>query len=119
MKLAIRRKRPGLLSLGFLFLDDNVRPNTERDTKEHIRRLGWERLDDPAYNPDLAPSGFPVFPASKSALSGRHFRSKEELRQIVKNLLRSLDTDFYQDGFMKLISRYDKCINVGGEYVEK
>ncbi|GBM98862.1 hypothetical protein AVEN_44868-1 [Araneus ventricosus] len=50
---------------------------------------------------------------------GRHFRSNEEVRQAVKNFLRSLATDFYQDGFLKLISRYDKCINVGGEYVGK
>ncbi|GBO38332.1 hypothetical protein AVEN_132764-1 [Araneus ventricosus] len=61
----------------------------------------------------------PPFPAAKSSLSGRHFRSNEELRQAVKNYLRSLDTDFYQDGFLKLISWYDKCINVGSEYVEK
>ncbi|GBO08978.1 hypothetical protein AVEN_5606-1 [Araneus ventricosus] len=42
----------------------------------------------------------------------------EEVRPAVKNFLRSLGTGFYQDGFLKLISRYDKCINVGGEYVE-
>ncbi|GBO32119.1 hypothetical protein AVEN_123155-1 [Araneus ventricosus] len=44
-----------------LFLDDNARPHTERDTKEHIRLLGWERLDNPAYKPDLAPSVFHLF----------------------------------------------------------
>ncbi|GBL69556.1 hypothetical protein AVEN_154378-1 [Araneus ventricosus] len=54
LKSAILRMRPGLLSRGALFLDDNARPNTVRDTKEHIRRLGWERLDDPAYSPALA-----------------------------------------------------------------
>ncbi|GBM50098.1 hypothetical protein AVEN_223306-1 [Araneus ventricosus] len=43
----------------------------------------------------------------------------EEVRPAVKNFLRSLGTDFYQDGSLKLISRYDKCINVGGEYVQK
>ncbi|GBN05967.1 hypothetical protein AVEN_215379-1 [Araneus ventricosus] len=50
---------------------------------------------------------------------GRHFRSNEEVRRAVENFLRSLGTHFYEDGFLKLISRYDKCINVGGEYVEK
>ncbi|GBM28603.1 hypothetical protein AVEN_72176-1 [Araneus ventricosus] len=42
----------------------------------------------------------------------------EEVRQAVKNFLRSLRTDFYQDSFLKLISRYDNRISVGGEYVE-
>ncbi|GBO20072.1 hypothetical protein AVEN_219802-1 [Araneus ventricosus] len=41
--------------------------------------------------PYLAPSD--TFPALKSALSGRHFRSNEEVRQAVKNFLLSLDTD--------------------------
>ncbi|GBM24546.1 hypothetical protein AVEN_217125-1 [Araneus ventricosus] len=58
-----------------------------------------------------------LFPALKSALSGRHFRSNEEVRQAVKNFLRSLGIDFDQNGFLKLISLYFRCINVGGEYV--
>ncbi|GBM48373.1 hypothetical protein AVEN_103559-1 [Araneus ventricosus] len=45
------------------------------------------------------------FPALKSALSGRHFRSNEDVRQAVTNFRPSLGTDFYQDGFLKLISR--------------
>ncbi|GBN60802.1 hypothetical protein AVEN_91047-1 [Araneus ventricosus] len=63
-----------------LFLDDNARPHTPRDKKEQIRRLEWERLDHPAYSPDLAPSDFHLFSALKSILSGRHFRSNEEVR---------------------------------------
>ncbi|GBL88204.1 hypothetical protein AVEN_117789-1 [Araneus ventricosus] len=46
-----------------------------------------------------------IFPALKSALWGRHFRGNEEMQQAVKNFLRSLGTDFYQEGFLKLISR--------------
>ncbi|GBM85762.1 hypothetical protein AVEN_74403-1 [Araneus ventricosus] len=48
------------------------------------------------------------FSCIKSALSRRHFRRNEEVRKAVKNFLRSLCTDFYQDGFLKFISRYDK-----------
>ncbi|GBM06890.1 hypothetical protein AVEN_147832-1 [Araneus ventricosus] len=69
------RSRSGLLSRGVLFLDDNARPHTAKDTKEHIRRLGCERLDNPAYSPDLSKSDFHLFPALKSALSERHFRT--------------------------------------------
>ncbi|GBL65733.1 Mariner Mos1 transposase [Araneus ventricosus] len=112
LKSAILRKRPGLLSRGVLFLDDNARPDTARHTKEHIRRLGWERLDDTAYSPDLALSDFLPFPTSKSALLGRHYRNNVEVRKAKKNFLLSLGTDFYPDGFLKLISWYDKCINI-------
>ncbi|GBM00687.1 hypothetical protein AVEN_118031-1 [Araneus ventricosus] len=62
---------------------------------------------------------FHLFPALKSVLSGRHFRSNEEVEQAAKNFHRSLGTDFYQDGVLKLISLYVKCVNVGGEYAEK
>ncbi|GBM64587.1 hypothetical protein AVEN_56559-1 [Araneus ventricosus] len=67
---------------GVLFLDDNARSHTERDTKEHIRRPRWERFIRPAYIPDLAPSDFQFFPAFKSALSGRHFRSNEKVQML-------------------------------------
>ncbi|GBN10767.1 hypothetical protein AVEN_135959-1 [Araneus ventricosus] len=60
-----------------------------------------------------------LFPTLKSAQSGRHFRSNEEVRLAVKNFLRLLGTIFQQDALLKLISLYDKCINVGGEHVEK
>ncbi|GBL88966.1 hypothetical protein AVEN_255136-1 [Araneus ventricosus] len=36
-----------------------------------------------------------LFPALKSEVSERHFRSNEEVQQDVKNFLRSLDIDFY------------------------
>ncbi|GBM23547.1 hypothetical protein AVEN_196629-1 [Araneus ventricosus] len=68
-----------------LFLDDNARPHTARDTKEPIRRLGWKRLDTPAYSLDLAPSDFHLFEVSAI---GRHFRSNEKVRQPMKNFLR-------------------------------
>ncbi|GBN20870.1 hypothetical protein AVEN_38778-1, partial [Araneus ventricosus] len=47
-------------------------------------------------------------------MSRRHFRRNEEVRKAVKNFLLSLDTDSYQDGFLELISRYDKSINIDG-----
>ncbi|GBM81102.1 hypothetical protein AVEN_235557-1 [Araneus ventricosus] len=72
--------------LQVLFLDDIARPHTTRDTKEHICRLEWERLDRSVYSPDLAPSDFLLFPALKSVLWECHFRSNEE----VKNFLSSL-----------------------------
>ncbi|GBN73908.1 hypothetical protein AVEN_259132-1 [Araneus ventricosus] len=76
--------------------------------------VAWDRRDWITRPTDLH-----LFPAFKSALSGRHFRSNEKVRQAVKNFLRWLGTDFYQDGFLKLISRHDKCINIGAKYAGK
>ncbi|GBN97200.1 hypothetical protein AVEN_189089-1 [Araneus ventricosus] len=71
------RARPSLLSSGVLFLDDSAILHTARETKEHIRRLGWERLDHPPYSPDLAPPDFHLLSVLKSALLGRHYRNAD------------------------------------------
>ncbi|GBN59530.1 hypothetical protein AVEN_67459-1 [Araneus ventricosus] len=99
-------------SRGVLFLDDNAKPNTVRDTKEHICRLGWERLDSLVCSLNLTPLDFHLFYVSK-----QYYRdvASEAMKRCggCEGLPSLAGTDFYQDGFLKLISRYDKC--VGGE----
>ena len=116
---AIRRKRPGLLTRGVLLLHDNARPHTARLTQEKIRQFGWEILQHPPYSPDLAPSDFHLFGPMKKHLGGRRFASDEEVECEVKLWFRKQSPDFYAMGIGSLIPRWDKCINVGGNYVEK
>lgn len=66
LRSAIQRKRPGLLSEGVMLLDENAKPHAARLTQDQIHHFGWERLDHPAYSPDLAPSDFHLFPALKA-----------------------------------------------------
>jgi histone-lysine N-methyltransferase SETMAR len=84
-------------------------------TFNHTVTFGWERLDHAPYSPDLAPSDFHFFTTSKRTLEGRRFTANEDVEAAV----RTQDTDFYQERFFKLVKRWDKCINVGGNYVEK
>jgi histone-lysine N-methyltransferase SETMAR len=116
---AIRRKRPGLLTRGVLLLHDNARPHTARLTQEKINHLGWELLEHPPYSPDLAPSDFHLFGPLKTHLGGRHFANDAEVECEVKMWFRKQSTQFYAAGLGGLIKRWDKCINVGGNYVEK
>jgi histone-lysine N-methyltransferase SETMAR len=71
-----------------------------------------------AYSPDLAPSDFHLFPKLKEFLGGRHFKS-DEVKDAVKEWLNGLAAEVYDEGTQKLVTRYDKCLNVGGDYVEK
>ncbi|GBL85584.1 hypothetical protein AVEN_116937-1 [Araneus ventricosus] len=87
---------------GFCSWNDNKRPHTARDTKERILQMG-EIVGSPGLQHRSCPIRQSNFPSLKSALSGRRFRSNEEVRKTVKNFLRSLGTDFHQDGFLKLI----------------
>jgi histone-lysine N-methyltransferase SETMAR len=91
---------------------DGARPHTAAATVKHIATFGWPRLDHAPYSPDLAPSDFHFFPTLKRTLEGRRFTTNEDVA-------RTQNTDFYQQGFFKLVKRWDKCISVGGDYVEK
>jgi hypothetical protein len=66
----------------------------------------------------LAPSDFHLFAALKEFLSGRRFRSDEEV-EAIKEWLNRLAMEVYDKGIQNFITRYDKCLNVSGNYVEK
>jgi hypothetical protein len=55
----------------------------------------------------------------KEFLGGRRFKSDEEVKDAVKEWLNGLAAEVCDEGIQKLVTRYDKCLNVGGNYVEK
>jgi hypothetical protein len=67
----------------------------------------------------LSPSDFQLFPKLKEFLGGRRFKSDEEVKDAAKEWLNGLAAEVYYEGIQKLVTRYDKCLNVGGDYVEK
>ncbi|KAJ4439167.1 hypothetical protein ANN_15124 [Periplaneta americana] len=96
-----------------------ARPHTAASTRELLDQFGWEIFDHPPYSPDLAPSDFHLFTKLKDFLGGTRFGSDEELKKTVNTWLNELATEEYNTGILKLVNRYDKCLNVGGDYVEK
>jgi len=52
-------------------------------------------------------------------LATQRFRTNEELMDGVNNWLCDLAVPFFDEWLQKLVSRYDKCLNVDGNYVEK
>jgi hypothetical protein len=67
----------------------------------------------------LVPSDCHLFGAVKTRLNGRSFADDEEVETEVRKWLRQQSKDFCAAGFDSLVKRWDKCINVGGGYVEK
>jgi len=59
------------------------------------------------------------FPHVEEFLGGQRFASDEELQEVVTTILNGLAAEEYDQGITKLVPRYDKCLNVGGDYVEK
>jgi histone-lysine N-methyltransferase SETMAR len=119
LRHAIQNKRRGLLTRGVLLLHDNARPHTAAQTQDLITSFGWEQLDHPPYSPDLAPSDFHLFTHLKRFLGGQRFDDDDSVKEAVKQWFNAQAESFYDDGIQKLVPRYDKCLNIHGNYVEK
>ncbi|GFR98135.1 histone-lysine N-methyltransferase SETMAR [Elysia marginata] len=116
---AIRRKRPGLLRRCVVLQHDNATPHSANLTQQWLQRYGWEILPHSAQNRDLVPSEFHLFGPLKCHLGSMAFETEGGLVGESKNWFAHLDLDFFQIGIYSLLSRWKKCIDLHGDYVEK
>ena len=98
---------------------DNTRLHSAAQTQDLITSFRLEQMDHPPYTPDLAPSDFHLFLHLKKFLGGKQFDNNGDLKDAVQKWLTSKAVAFYEEGIQKLVPHYDKCLNNGGEYVEK
>jgi hypothetical protein len=66
---------------------------------------------------DLAPSDFNLFLHLKTLLAAERFSSDDEVKRAVQHCVKMLAADFFCERIHKLVPRYDKCLNLGGDYV--
>jgi histone-lysine N-methyltransferase SETMAR len=104
---------------GVVLLHDNARPHTAAHTNALTKLFNWEIFDHPSYSPDLATSDYHLFSKMKVWLGTRRFHTNEEVMGGVNNWLHNFAAPFFEEGLHSLLSRYDKCLNVDGNYVEK
>ena len=119
LRAAIKEKRRGKLRSGPLLLHDNAPAHTSHVAKAAVKDCGFVELPHPPYSPDLAPSDFFLFPNLKSALKGRRFADNEEVKDAFGEFFDDQDVGFFQQGIRMLKDRYRKCVELGGDYVEK
>ncbi|GFX00736.1 histonelysine Nmethyltransferase SETMARlike [Trichonephila clavipes] len=84
-----------------------------------IIELLFELLEHPPYSPDLAPSGFFLFPYLKIALGGQRCSSNEEAITFVNNYFAEKNAEYYLDGLHRWEHLWKKCVELEGDYVEK
>ena len=60
---------------------DNARPHVHKNVKAKLEKLGWEKLEHPAYTPDLAPLDYHLFLSLSNDLRGRKYKEEKELKQ--------------------------------------
>jgi hypothetical protein len=68
---------------------------------------------------DLDLIDFHLFGLLKNHLGGKHSADDKVVETEVQKWLRQQLKNFYAASFDALVKRWDKCINVGGGYVEK
>jgi len=100
-------------------MHDNATPHSAGKTKAWLEKYKWEVLEHPSYSPDLAPSDFFLFGPLKKHLGGTHFQNEEEVMNAVTEYFDGKCAAYFRDGIFKLLHRWEKCINLNGDYVEK
>ncbi|XKL66254.1 hypothetical protein PGB90_009674 [Kerria lacca] len=116
---AIKKRRRGKFTEGIILLHDNATPHSARVTGDLLEKFKWEIWRQPPYSPDLLPCDFHLFDLLKNALGGEHFSSDEECKEFVTEWLKKIGGNFYKQGIENLVSRYQKCLNILGDYIEK
>ena len=119
LRVAIRKKRHGLLKRGVLLLQDNASSHTSEVATRAARNHTFELLSHPPYSPDLSPCDYYLFPKLKSALRGTRYDDDEEVIDAAERWFSDQSNEFYLEGIRALWHRWTKCIHRYGDYVEK
>ncbi len=115
---AIKERRHGLLLRTVFVLHNNARSHRTKLIKNLITDFKWEKFTNP-YSLDLAPSDYHLSPWLKKELGRECFSKWEKLIQRVNSILKNLGEKFYRMGIEELATRYQKCLDRNGDYVEK
>jgi hypothetical protein len=78
-----------------------------------------EVFEYPPYSPNLTSNDFHLFLHLKRFLTAERFSSDDEVKTAMQHWVKALAADFFDEGIQKLVPRYDRCLNLGGDYVEK
>jgi [histone H3]-lysine36 N-dimethyltransferase SETMAR len=119
LKENINQDRRGKWSRGVLLQHDNARPHTSVKTMAAIQQLGFILLPHPAYSPDLAPSDYWLFPELKKSLRGQRYSTFQHLATVVGKWISVKDGEWFAEGLRRLVDRWEKCVQLRGDYVEK
>lgn len=119
LKNCIIRKRGEMWDDGVYLLHDNASSHSSRVSQSAITDLGFVQLTHPPYSPDLAPSDYFLFSKLKRFLRKRTFNSDKQLETSTSAWLNRQPPQFYNEGISALPNRWNKCIRLRGEYVEK
>lgn len=114
----MRTKRPQMVERGFQFHWDNAPVHTAVAVKNWFAAHSIPLLEHPPYSPDLAPADFFLFPKVKEMLAG-HTLTAGGVKTAWEGVTRTIAKEDYATAFRRWYERAEKCVEIGGEYIEK
>ena len=118
LKTAIEENRPRLADRNnIVFHQDNARPHISMLTRQKLLELGWDVLPHPPYSPDIAPSDFHLFRSLQNFLNGKILENFADLKNHLDKFFNNKDQKFWQEGIMKLPSRWLEIMQNNGTYI--
>ena len=118
LRKSIKENRPSSKTLDLL-LHDNAPCHLYPEPTDALIDNGFGEISHPPYSPDQAPSDYHLFPGLEKALKGRSFSSDDEVKSAVSAYFDSKDNDFFSNPIQNLEYRWEQCILLKGEYIEK
>ena len=119
LRASIVKRHRRKFGRGVLLQQDNAPVHSSKVAMATVRRCGFEILPHPPYSPDLVPSYYHLLGNLKKNLRGRRFHSDPELKAAVEGWFEEQNSEFYEKGITALEKRWEKCIRIQGDYVEK
>jgi hypothetical protein len=97
---------------------DNTRPHTAKMPRDYIGLNRMKQVPHLPYSLDLALSGFFLFGYVKGKLMGCRAEIPYELLVRIRVILAEIPRETLNAAFLEWMERLQKCLHVGGEYVE-
>jgi hypothetical protein len=108
--------RPKMQARGYSINIDRATPHNSGLSLRKTEELGFTRLPQPSYSPDLAPCDFFFFGYLKKELQGMKFRSGNQVISAVGDVLANIPIEMLSRLFDEWIERLHACIATEVEY---
>jgi len=118
LRARIFRVQPELAENGCILHHDKAPTHSLFIVQEFLAKKGIPTLPHPPYSPDIASCDFFLFPKMKSHLKGTHHGGIQEVKEAVTAVPNGLTSEDYQGCFQSWEQRWNRCVELEGDYCE-
>ncbi|KAK6736410.1 hypothetical protein RB195_019222 [Necator americanus] len=93
-----------------------TRPHIAKKTSQKSLELGWEVLPHQPYSSDLVPSDYHLFQSLQHCLEEKQYDDRDHLENELRAFFASNSPEFYAKGIRNHVRRWQKVVDVDGDY---